>query len=230
MRLLLIMKSKLCLGFILVVLSFPFLFVKMVEADYSATDPLLYFSPDSGFVGVDEEFYVDILLSTGGKDSISSRAVVLFDPVYLKVTKINSAETYCDYIDDTPNDYGVSNETGYVVVTGYCSTLYANETEPKKFARVYFKAMKEGSAQLEFRFNGRDEPGYSVIYDTNSPPVNIMLQTPTTASIRIVENANSYVVDNPATSVNYINNVMPVTIIMLVFGMGFVVYIVKFKK
>ena len=64
----------------------------------TTTNSMLSLSPASGFTGVGDEFFLDIMLNTKGNNSISTRAVLLFDPAYIELTKVEYTDLYCDIL------------------------------------------------------------------------------------------------------------------------------------
>lgn len=201
-------------------------FTSFAYASGGSSLPSVAFSPGSGFTGVGEEFWVDILVNTAGQNSLSTRVVFEFDPSYFEVTKVERTNMYCNYPTGAA-EYGVSNDSGYVIITGYCSSSYTNTSVPERFATVYFRALRIGDTNLNFRYNGADSPGNTVIYGTGSPPANILTVAPSVGSYKIVTDISGYTQSSPSTGVvDYVFAGVSV----LVIGGGIFVYFRNRKK
>lgn len=172
------------------------------EATTTSTNSMLSLSPASGFTGVGDEFFLDIMLNTKGNNSLSTRVVLLFDPEYIELTKVEYTTLYCDYTKSTGgSEFGISKTVGYVVVTGICNDNPVKNNTPEVFATAHFKAKKVGDINVEFRYSGQDQPGYSVVYGSGSPPPNILQEKPPLGSYKIVQDADAYGGSTPGTGV-----------------------------
>ena len=171
------------------------------EATTTSTNSMLSFSPSSGFTGVGDEFFLDINLNTKGNTSLSTRAVVLFEPEYVELIRVEYTNLYCNYTKETGGqEFGTSNNTGYVVVTGICNNKPVSNNTPETFATLHFKAKKIGDINIEFRYSGQDQPGYTVVYGNGSPPPNILQEKPPMGSYKIVQDATAYGGTTPGTA------------------------------
>ena len=99
------------------------------------------------------------------------------------------------------SEFGISKTVGYVVITGICNETPVKNNTPAVFATVHFKAKKVGDINVEFRYSGQDQPGYSVVYGTGSPPPNILQEKPPVGSYKIVQDADAYGGSTPGTGV-----------------------------
>jgi hypothetical protein len=128
--------------------------------------------------------------STAAKEISYARAVLVFDPTMLQIPQaVEAGSMFCNYPTDEAN-YIADNTEGQLMITGL-STGEAGCAYPEVtssgslFVRVTFKAIKTGTAELSFMFNGREADGMSGITDTNSPPQFIM-STPQDGAYTIV--------------------------------------------
>jgi len=195
-----------------------------VSAAGSDGSPTISISPTSGFTGVGEEFWLEVKLNTDGAESLSTRAVIIFDPVFLELKNVEAGSIYCDHPTST-SEYGSSNEVGYVVVTGTCSDPISTSGE-EILATLYFEAIEQGDTQVGFRYNGNDEPGNTVIYGRSSPPTNILNDDPIDGSYKIVEDLDKWSLDSPQTFSGFTTSWMWVLVGALTF-MGFALYLRK---
>lgn len=195
------MKALLKIGVYVIVLCLIFagvscvlgsLRISQVLASGATQNPIFSLSPNAGFTGVGDDFWIKVMLNTDNAESLSSRAVVLFDPEYMELTKVEHGNIYCDYPAEDQSTYGSSNTDGYIVITGYCDDPYGQTTTSEVFATLYFTALKVGDTTIAFRYNGKDENGQTVVYATGSPPTNILNTAPAGGSYKIVTDADAY--------------------------------------
>lgn len=198
----------------------------------TTTNSMLSLSPASGFTGVGDEFYLNIMLNTKGNTSISTRAVLLFDPEYIELTKVEYTNLYCNYTKSTGgSEFGISKTIGYVVVTGTCNEDPVKNTSPEVFATVHFKAKKIGDINVEFRYSGQDQPGFSIVYGNGSPPPNILQEKPPLGSYKIVQDADAYGGSTPGTGVVETSlGVWVVIMSITLLGLVSAIYFYKRKK
>jgi hypothetical protein len=212
----------------IILVNFSFLRNDIPQTVYAAgsdtTGPTMSLSPTSGFTGVEVEFWLNIVINTNGNESLSSRAVVTYDPLYLELIEVESSDMYCDYPQTTP-EYGNSNQDGYVVITGSCADPISTEGN-ERFATLHFKAIKEGDTEVSFRYNGEDEPGYSVVFGESSPPTNIMEEEPIGGSYKIVEDLDAWRLDSPETSKGFNTRYLYI----LLGALGFTIVVLSVRK
>lgn len=137
-------------------------------------------SPRTRSVPLNGTFDVSITMrATAPKQVSYARVVLFFDPTSLEIADdLQAGSLFCNYPVDQSN-YIADNEQGQIVITGIstgqagCSFPELTTTEVV-FAKVTFKAKKNGSTNVSFMYNGRLEDEMSAITDTNSPPQMIM--------------------------------------------------------
>lgn len=149
-----------------------------------AVGPAFSLYPNSGYAILNQEFVVDILLDTGGRDTTSARAVLTFTPSQLQIVRAQFGSLYCQYPDD---DYISDNTNGKLVLTGFClDPYYSSSGTPGLFGRITFRPLIEGTANVNFSFTGTDVTSSTVIKDIGSPPINILAARPTGGSFSVV--------------------------------------------
>ena len=148
-----------------------------------AANPNFTLSPSTGFVITNADFTTDIKIDSAGKSLTLARAVLIFDPAKLKITKVEKNNAiFCQWPADQQT---TDNTNGVVMLTGFCqsgaSNLYKTVGNPDVFARITFKPLKDGEIKLEWEFTGNDEPFKSAILENGSPPLNVLTSRPTSA-------------------------------------------------
>lgn len=158
-----------------------------------ASDPIFKIRPDGGKVKLNSTFLIDILIDSKDNEVSFARASLKFDPEYLQVVKAErNSSLFCSYPEE---EQKIDNEIGGLVVAGFCQsgvgTPYLTKGEADVFARVTFKALKQGEASLSWQFSGQDSPNMSVIIKDGSPPQNILLDSPKDSVFEIVKTTSS---------------------------------------
>ena len=152
---------------------------KSVLSDTDFTlDAELSLFPSTGTIDQGDDFVVDVLIDTKGEEVVLVRAVLWFDSELVQLNNVvENEDLFCDW---PVGEQLLDNETGLVMVTGFCQSggeddLYATVGEPDVFARFEFTAVEAGELTMEWQYSGFDEPMESVIISDGSPPQNILL-------------------------------------------------------
>ena len=153
-----------------------------------AQDVSISLYPSGGYAVLNNDFAVDIMLATGGKDTTMARVVLRFDPSKIRITKAQHGDLYCQYPED---DYAADNTKGIVILTGYCLDPYYNSSDGGGIlGRITFKPLVEGNVTLSVEFDGQANSEKSVVMDNGSPPQNILISAPSGGSYTVVTSIN----------------------------------------
>ncbi|MCA9375311.1 hypothetical protein KC622_03200 [Candidatus Dojkabacteria bacterium] len=145
------------------------------------------FNPDGGYVLEGDQFILDILIDTGGLKVTKARAVVTFDPTLVEIVKAERQNTlFSQYPDD---EQSTDNTNGVLMLSGFTQSgtdsLYSTSGNPDVFARVTFKAIRDGAVSFNWEYTGSDAPFKTVIMADGSPPQNVLDSKPDSASFTI---------------------------------------------
>jgi hypothetical protein len=135
----------------------------------------MYLYPSQGYALLGENFTVDIMLDTKGEQTTKAKAVIKFDPEFIRVTDARYGDLYCQYPED---EYAVDNQDGWIVLTGFClDPYYSTSSEPELFGRFTFRPLKEGEVTLEFVTSNNTQEDRTITKDTGSPPQTMEVNT-----------------------------------------------------
>lgn len=153
-----------------------------------AANPQFSIRPGSGNVIRNKNFTVDILIDSKNNDIASARIALEYDPDVLQIVKAQrNSSIFCSYPEVEQN---IDNENGVLVMYGFCQSgtdePYRTVGEADVFARVTFKALKNGTANINWSYTGTDVPTATVIMKDGSPPQNLLASKPTDASFKVV--------------------------------------------
>lgn len=146
------------------------------------TSASLSFSQPPTIIPVGEEVRVTINVSSGGKETLGTDAVILYDPKMLSATRILPGKLYPNY---PPNLQDIDNVHGKVQFSGTVG-LKKPLTAEGVLGEISFRAKKPGTTKIGFDF----EPGGTA--DSNIVPsfagLDLLEQKPKeiTLSIRSV--------------------------------------------
>ncbi len=189
-----------------------------------ASEPSFSIYPSGGtVVNKDNGFIVDVLIDTAGEKITSGRFTLLFDPSMLQLKKAERNNTlFAQY----PNDEStIDNENGVVMLTGFTqsgsSTLYATGEKPDVFARLTFSVLKKGDAVLDWQYGGDTASFETAMYKEGSPPQNILLTKPSSATFAIGDDILDPSIINTGISMD--KYVLATGLVLLLFG-GFMVF------
>lgn len=121
----------------------------------------LSFSPSQTIIPVGDEFKLTINLSTGGKETLGTDAVVIFDPKFVSATKIVPGRVYPNY---PSNLQIIDNARGKVSLSGTVG-LHSALTTDGVLGDIYFRPKKTGTTKISFDW----KPGGTA--DSNIVPV-----------------------------------------------------------
>lgn len=116
-----------------------------------ATSASLAFGSTPEIVPVGDEFKVAINVSSGGKETIGTDAVILYDPKILAVTKVNPGKAYFLY---PPTLIDIDNVHGKVSFSG---TVGFNPPKVVDglFGEVFFRPKKPGQTKIDFAWQAK---------------------------------------------------------------------------
>lgn len=153
----------------------------------NAASPSFEIYPGSGIIkDVDEGFTVDVLIDTGDYDVNQARFTISFDPdvVQLKSANRNNSLFY-QWPDD---ESSIDNESGVVMLTGFtqsgASTLLNTSGDKEVMARLEFDiiSQSEEDVVLDFEYGSEDILFTTFIMKDGSPPSNVLLSSPDSAT------------------------------------------------
>lgn len=162
-----------------------FLFVSPTMA---SSEPAFSLYPAGGVVtNKDSGFTVDVMIDSAGEELVSARFVITYDPAYIRVKKAEKNNAlFAQWPDD---ETSIDNTNGVVMLTGFSQsgtdTLYITEDEPEVMARLSFEVVQLGKTSLDWEFSGEDEAFKSVMLTDGSPPQNVLITKPTSATFTI---------------------------------------------
>ncbi|MDD3662209.1 MAG: hypothetical protein PHG63_04055 [Candidatus Dojkabacteria bacterium] len=158
-------------------------------SDVRAAVPTVKLYPATGYAELGKNFSIDIMLDTGGQDTISTQAVFRFDPSKVRVTKAEYGDLYCQYPTD---EYTVDNTLGWVKLTGFClDPAYNSGSSPGLFGRITFIPLVTGTTTFRFEETGSDDEWISKLTNDGSPPQAISPVMYTGGTYTIVSSVNS---------------------------------------
>lgn len=125
-----------------------------------AASASLSFSQPPSIIPIGEEVRVIINVSSGGRETLGTDALILYDPKILSVTRILPAKLYPNY---PPNLEDIDNVRGKVRFSG---TVGPNKPLAVEgvLGEIIFRAKKPGTTKIGFDF----EPGGTA--DSNIVP------------------------------------------------------------
>lgn len=180
------MISKNLVKYILVLGVFLFLPAHIYAANF-------FFYPSNGTVRDSSSgFTVDILLDSSNEKITEARFAVTFDPSQVQLVKASRNNSL---FDQWPEDEStIDNSRGMVMLTGFTQSggskaLYVTEGNPDVLARLEFKVITEKKEDivLSFEYSGVDEIFKSIIMKDGSPPQNILLARPQSATFTLTD-------------------------------------------
>jgi len=124
-----------------------------------ATSANLSFGQPPTMIPVGEEFKVPISLSSGGRETIGTDAVLLFDPKILSATKIEKGKIYPNY---PPNLEDIDNVHGKVSFSGTVG-FGLPKTVEGLFGEVFFRSKKPGTTQISFAWEGEGTADSNIV-------------------------------------------------------------------
>lgn len=201
-----------------------FLFVSLIILSHSflkevrAAQPSFSFFPKGGTVlNKEEGFVVDILIDTAGQEIVSAKFTILFDPEVLQLKK---AERNNSLFTQFPEDEStIDNGNGVVMLSGFtqsgAGSLYATGEKPDVLARLTFEVLQEGQTVLDWEY-GEDATFNTVMYKDGSPPQNILVDKPDSATFNI----GDVIIDPsvPATGLSIDKYILVTGIVLILFG------------
>lgn len=147
----------------------------------------LSINPSSKTVREGDEFKIDLLIDSEGDDLIEATATIVFDPTVIQLVK---AERNASLFATFPEgEQTTDNDNGVIMITGFTqsgnSGLYQTVGDSDVLAQYTFEAIKTGSTKLEWVYNGNNEAFQSVLMKDGSPPQNVLLAQPSSASVTV---------------------------------------------
>lgn len=145
-------------------------------------------TPNSGYVKKGSDFALDIMIDSENKEISLARAVITFDPTKIKLVEAERNNTL--FATFPADDQSTDNTNGVVMITGFTQSggskdLYTTTGSADVFARLKFKSLEEGTAEITWEFSGKDEDFKSVIMADGSPPQNVLTSKPKSATYTI---------------------------------------------
>ncbi|MBD3329219.1 hypothetical protein GF357_01870 [Candidatus Dojkabacteria bacterium] len=148
--------------------------------------------PEEGYVKGDSEFIIDVLIDSAGEELTVARAVLVFDPEKVEITKVEKhSALFCNWPDDKQT---IDQENGVISIFGQCQSgaedLYSTSGEPDVYARISFLAEQVGDVTFDWEWSGENQEFKSVLMKDGSPPQNILNSKPAPVTYEILEVAD----------------------------------------
>lgn len=157
-----------------------------------AQDASFSIRPEEGYVKGDSEFIMDILINSGGQELTLARAVIVFDPEMVEITKVEKYDAlFCNWPEENQS---IDQENGVISIMGQCQSgadnLYSTSGEPDVYARISFLAESIGDVTFDWEWSGENQEFKSVLMQDGSPPQNILDSKPNSVTYEILEVAD----------------------------------------
>ncbi len=203
---------------IFILFSFLSVFSIVFLKEVKAVQPSFSFFPKGGTVmNKKEGFVVDILIDTAGQEIVSAKFTVTFDPQALQLKK---AERNNSLFSQFPVDEStIDNGNGVVMLSGFtqsgAGTLYSTGEKPDVLARLTFEVLQEGEIVLDWEY-GEEATFDTVMYKDGSPPQNILIGKPDSATFTI----GDVIIDPsvPSTGLSIDKYILVTGIVLTLFG------------
>lgn len=196
----------------LLVLSFSFVGAFAQEPNFS-----LY--PNGGTVmNKDNGFVVDVLIDTAGREIMSAKFALNFDPEVLQIKK---AERNNSLFAQYPGDESsLDNENGLVMLSGFTQSgdggLYVTGEKADVFARLTFEVLQEGETEIGWEYGENRNLFETVMYIEGSPPQDILTARNEPSVFVIGENVIDPSTVSPGLSVD--KYVLATGFVLVLFG------------
>lgn len=148
-----------------------------------AASAALSFSSSPGIVSLGDQFNVTINATSGGRGTVGTDAVVLYDPRMLQVVKVIPGEIYPNYPEPLQDIDNVHGKTSFSGTVSFNPPRVIGGT----FGQVVFEAKKVGKTQIAFDWR----PGGTA--DSNIVPydgeLDILTEAPRGMEVSIKESS-----------------------------------------
>lgn len=130
-----------------IILGIAAIFYGWVSGTASMATATLSFSPPSGKYTVGQTLAVQILLNTDGRRTSGADVMFTFDKERLELLKIKEGSAFDQYLASS-----IDNTLGKGSLSGLVRPDNSLFTGKGMFAMLFFRAIKEGNARVQFVF------------------------------------------------------------------------------
>jgi hypothetical protein len=176
--------------------------LSLISKSAALAEGYLYFEKTTfNNVNVGDTIPMKIVVNTGGAEVVKIKTVLKYNPSLLKLDT-NSINANGNMQCNWPDDQNVNDQqNGVLMFTADCSTSpykssgTADDGLGDYFITFDFKALSAGTASVDWLYSGTDDGQSTVLMENQSPPQNILLSAPDSATIVIGGGSNT----NPNT-------------------------------
>lgn len=142
-----------------------------------ATSASLSLSVPQGTIPVGEEARVIINVSSGGRETLGTDAVITFNPKIISATKVRSGKVYPNY---PPNLTDIDNVHGKVRFSGTVG-FGQPKTAEGVLGEVFFRAKRVGTTKISFAWEKGGTDDANIV--PNFGGLDLLMEAPKEAEI-----------------------------------------------